>query len=223
MVTSVQNTTSATAAQTATAAASAANSQLGATQDRFLKLLVSQMKNQDPLNPLDNAQVTSQMAQLSTVSGIDKLNSTVQALSSSMLASQSLQAVSMIGHAVLVPGTQIDLVNGKANAAVDLSQPADSLGVKITDANGKVVRTLQLGAQNSGTAGVQWDGFTDSGDKAADGNYQFSATAVQGGKQSSASTLSYGMVNSVAQTQGGVTVNVGQLGEVSLTSIKQIL
>jgi flagellar basal-body rod modification protein FlgD len=181
------------------------------------------MKNQDPLNPLDNAQVTSQMAQLSTVSGIDKLNSTVQALSSSMLASQSLQAVSMIGHPVLVPGTQLDLANTKANAALDLTQPADSVSVKITDAAGKLVRTLQLGAQNSGTVGVQWDGNTDSGVTAVDGSYQFSATAVLGGVKSVATTLSYGMVNSVAQTQSGVTVNVGQLGDISLTSIKQIL
>ncbi len=221
MVTPVQNSTSSVATQAATAAAT--NSQLGATQDRFLKLLITQMKNQDPLNPMDNSQVTSQMAQLSTVSGIDKLNSTVQALSSSMLASQSLQAVSMIGHPVLVPGTQIDLANGKANAAIDLAQPVDSVSVNITDASGNVVRTLQLGSQNSGLAAVQWDGRTDSGIAAADGSYQFSAVSMLAGKQSDATTLSYGMVNSVAQTQSGVTVNVGQLGEVSLTSIKQIL
>ncbi|MEK7810526.1 MAG: flagellar hook assembly protein FlgD [Pseudomonadota bacterium] len=220
MVTPVQNNSSVAASQAANAASA---SQVGATQDRFLKLLVTQMKNQDPLNPLDNAQVTSQMAQLSTVSGIEKLNSTVQALSASMLASQSLQAVSMIGHAVLVPGTQIDLQNGKANAGVELVQPVDSVSVNITDASGNVVRTLQLGSQNSGLVQVQWDGRTDDGASAADGRYQFNAAAVLGGKQSDATTLSYGLVNSVAQTQSGVTVNVGQLGEVSLTTIKQIL
>ncbi len=221
MVTPVQNNTSSAATQAATVAAT--SSQMGATQDRFLKLLVTQMKNQDPLNPLDNAQVTSQMAQLSTVSGIDKLNSTVQALSASMLASQSLQAVSMIGHPVLVNGTQIDLVNGAGHAAVELAQAADSVKVTITDAAGSLVRTLQLGAQNSGLVGLQWDGLTDSGLQAPDGNYKFSAVGVLAGKQSDATTLSYGLVNSVAQTQGGVTVNVGQLGDVGLTSIKQIL
>lgn len=223
MVTSVQNNSSVAAAQAASAAAAATASQVGITQDRFLKLLVTQMKNQDPLNPLDNAQVTSQMAQLSTVSGIEKLNSTVEALSSSMLASQSLQAVSMIGHAVLVPGTQIDLQNGKANAGIELVQPADSVSVNITDTSGNVVRTLQLGSQNSGLVQVLWDGRTDDGVSAAEGKYQFNAEAVLGGKQSEASTLSYGLVNSVAQTQSGVTVNVGQLGEVSLTTIRQIL
>ncbi len=222
MLNSVQNTNSAASGVQAAASVSAA-AQTGATQDRFLKLLVTQMKNQDPLNPMDNAQVTSQMAQLSTVSGIDKLNSTVQALSSSMLAAQSLQAVSMIGHAVLAPGSQIALANGKAGAALELGQPMDSVTVSITDSAGNTVRTLQLGAQDSGLVPLQWDGRTDGGVAAADGIYQFSATALLGEVKSTPATLSYGLVNSVAQTQGGVTVNAGQLGDVSLSSIKQIL
>lgn len=221
MVTGVQNSTSSAAAQ-ATAASSAA-AEMGATQDRFLKLLVTQMQNQDPLNPMDNAQVTSQMAQLSTVTGIDKLNSTVESLSASMLASQSLSAVSMIGHPVLVAGTQIDLLNGQGDAAVELTQPVDNLKVSISDASGKVVRSLNLGAQKSGFANIQWDGRTDSGAMATDGKYSFSAESTLGGKKSDATTLSYGMVNSVAQSQNGVTVNVGQLGEISLNSIKKIL
>lgn len=221
MVTGVQNSTSTAAAQAA--AASSAAAEMGATQDRFLKLLVTQMQNQDPLNPMDNAQVTSQMAQLSTVSGIDKLNSTVQALSASMLASQSLSAVSMIGHPVLVAGTQIDMTNSQGIAAVELAQPVDGLTVTVKDASGNVVRTLEMGSQNSGLIDVQWDGRTDTGGTAADGSYTFSAVSSLGGKKSDATTLSYGMVNSVAQTQGGVTVNVGQMGEISLNSIKKIL
>ena len=218
MVTSVQGSTSTAASQATSNAA-----QIGATQDRFLKLLVTQMKNQDPLNPMDNAQVTSQMAQLSTVTGIDKLNSTVEALSASMLASQSLSAVSMIGHPVLVAGTQIDLANSQGDAAVELTQPVDNLMVSISDTSGNVVRTLNMGAQQSGLANIQWDGRTDTGSIATDGKYSFSAVSTLGGNKSDATTLSYGMVNGVAQSQGGVTVNVGQLGEVSLNSIKKIL
>ncbi|MDD4912276.1 MAG: flagellar hook assembly protein FlgD [Sideroxydans sp.] len=221
MVTSVSNSTSTTAAQAAAAAAN--TSQLGATQDRFLKLLVTQMKNQDPLNPLDNAQVTSQMAQLSTVSGIDKLNSTVQALSSSMLATQSLQAVSMIGHPVLVPGKEIGLVDGVADAAVNLAQPVDGVTVTVTDASGAVVRTLNLGSQDTGITTFQWDGMTDTGSTAPNGKYNFTATAKLGGQKVDATSLSYGLVNSVAQTQGGVKVNIGQLGDFGLDSIMKIL
>jgi flagellar basal-body rod modification protein FlgD len=221
MTTSVQSSTSSTAAQTA--AAAAATSQAGITQDRFLKLLVTQMKNQDPLNPMDNAQVTSQMAQLSTVSGIDKLNATVQALSASMASAQSLQAASMIGHAALVPGTQIDLFSGKSDAAVELTQPADKVTVTISDSKGNAVRTLQLGAQDAGVINFKWDGMDNTGAALADGAYKFSATAVLGGKSSTPTTLSYGLVSSVSLTSSGAMLNMGTLGEVGLDAVRQIL
>jgi flagellar basal-body rod modification protein FlgD len=193
------------------------------SQDRFLKLLVTQMRNQDPLNPLDNAEVTSQMAQLSTVSGIDKLNATLQALSSSMIASQSMQAASMIGHVVMVPGNGIELANAKGMAAVELTQPSDSVSVAISDAAGNVVRNLQLGSQSSGAVPFQWDGLDDAGQPLADGSYKFTATSQLGGVKSGAGTLSYGVVNSVMQGTQGATLIVGDIGEVSLASVKQIL
>jgi len=95
----VQNAMKSTSASSASTTGTAQG-----TEDRFLKLLVTQMKNQDPLNPLDNAQVTSQMAQLSTVTGIEKLNAALTTMSQSFASSQSLQAANMIGHGVLVPG-----------------------------------------------------------------------------------------------------------------------
>jgi flagellar basal-body rod modification protein FlgD len=164
------------------------------------------MKNQDPLNPMDNAQVTSQMAQLSTVTGIDKLNATVQALSASMASSQSLQAASMIGHAALVPGKEIDLLKGASDAAVELSQSADKVTVTISDSKGNAVRTLH----NNGTA-------------VADGSYTYTATAVLAGTSSSPTTLSYGLVNSVSLSSSGATLNMGTLGEVGLDAVRQIL
>jgi flagellar basal-body rod modification protein FlgD len=219
MTTAVTSSTSSTAAQTA----AAASSQAAIAQDRFLTLLVTQMKNQDPLNPMDNAQVTSQMAQLSTVSGIDKLNATVQALSASMASSQSLQASSMIGHAALVPGKQIDLLKGVSNGAVELSQPADKIAVTISDAKGNVVRTLQLGAQDAGVVGFSWDGKDDTGTAVADGSYSFKAAAELAGKSSSPTTLSYGLVNSVSLTSSGAMLNMGILGDVGLGDVRQIL
>jgi flagellar basal-body rod modification protein FlgD len=219
MTTAVTSSTSSTAAQTA----AAASSQAAIAQDRFLTLLVTQMKNQDPLNPMDNAQVTSQMAQLSTVSGIDKLNATVQALSASMASSQSLQASSMIGHAALVPGTQIDLLKGVSNGAVELSQPADKVAVTISDTKGNVVRTLQLGAQDTGVVGFSWDGKDDTGTAVADGSYSFKAAAVLAGTSSSPTTLSYGLVNSVSLTSSGAMLNMGTLGDVGLGDVRQIL
>jgi flagellar basal-body rod modification protein FlgD len=218
----VQSSTSTTAAQAA-AAASAATSQAGITQDRFLKLLITQMKNQDPLNPMDNAQVTSQMAQLSTVTGIDKLNATVQALSTSMASAQSLQAASMIGHAALVPGTQIDLLSSKSDAAVELTKPADKVTVTIKDASGNLVRTLQLGAQDAGVVNFKWDGTDNTGTVVTDGSYKFSATAVLAGKSSDPTTLSYGLVSSVSLNSGVAMLDMGSLGEVGLDAVRQIL
>ncbi len=219
MTTSVQSSTSSTVA----AATAAASSQLAATQDRFLTLLVTQLQNQDPLNPMDNSQVTSQMAQLSTVSGINQLNATVQALSASMTSAQSLQATSMIGHAVLVPGNQIAMAKGSSNAAVELSQPADKLTVTISDAKGNVVRTLQLGSQKAGIVDFQWDGKDDSGTTLADGTYNYAASAVLGSSTSTPTALTYGLVNSVSLTSGVAQLNVGNMGDIALDAVRRIL
>jgi len=222
-ITQTNNVTSATNA--ATAAAAATGSSAANTQDRFLKLLVTQMKNQDPLNPMDNAQVTSQMAQLSTVSGIDKLNVTLQALSDSMTTNQSLQASSMIGHGVLVPGNGIDLTNGSAFGGFELTQSADRLNITITDKAGALIRNIQLGAQPVGMGHWQWDGLDNSGAKVADGSYTFAVNADQTGTGTKTDVpgLQFGMVNSVSQGKQGVTLSVGQLDGIAMSQVKQIL
>lgn len=211
-------TAAATAASVSDAAGSSANS-----QDRFLKLLVTQMKNQDPLNPMDNAQVTSQMAQLSTVSGIDKVNSTLKALSDSMSAGQAMSATSMIGRGALVPGSTMDLNEGRAVAGLDLAQGADSVQVLIKDGANNVVKTLQLGAQKPGVVPLAWDGLNDAGDASPDGSYKISAEFVAAGKAAPATTLSFGMVAGVAPGAGTTKLDVGKLGAFNLSDIKQVL
>ena len=192
-------------------------------QDRFLKLLVTQMKNQDPLNPLDNAQVTSQLAQISTVGGIDKLNTTLQTMAASFATNQSLQAASMIGRGVIVPGSALKLENGVATGGVDLPQPVDQLIVTIKDGSGIAVHSKNLGPHPRGTVAFQWDGVTDSGAAAASGIYSFAVSAQQGGKNIDAGTLSFGLVNSISPGTQGVVLEVGGLGVVGLSEIKQIL
>lgn len=195
-----------------------------ASQDRFMTLLVTQMKNQDPLNPLDNAQLTSQLAQLSTVTGIDKLNSTVQAMMASTQSSQSLQAASMIGRAVLVPGTSTTLTDSKALFGVELTEPADALQVTITDAAGNTVRTLNLGAQAAGSQALSWDGSTNSGGVAPDGRYQLQVSALRGGQASSATALAFSEVNSISMTRQGVQLNLsGTVPSATLADVRQIL
>lgn len=206
----------------------ASKSAASEAQDRFMTMLVAQMQNQDPLNPLDNAQVTSQLAQLSTVTGVEKLNSTMEALMGSYQTSQTLQAASMIGHGVLTPGSGLQLAGSEEEGkvglmGVELSQPTDKLEVTIYDAAGKEVQKLNLGAQKAGVLPIAWDGKTAAGTDAPDGTYTFKVDAALGNERVNATSLQFGMVSSVTTGTQGVTLNVPGLGEVKFTDVRQIL
>ena len=192
-------------------------------QDRFLKLLVTQLKNQDPLNPMDNAQMTSQLAQMSTVSGIEKLNSTLSTLVNDLGTSQSMQAAGMIGKNVMVAGNQFALSKGAAYAGVNLSGAADEVTLKIMDSTGKVIQTQKLGEQEAGVFNVAWDGMTDAGTAAADGVYSFSVEATQGGNKVSAESLQIGTVFALVRSQSGFLLDLGTLGTVDFKNVQQIL
>ena len=127
------------------------------SEDRFLKLLVAQMQNQDPLNPMDNAQVTSQMAQIQSVNGLDKLNRSVEGLGSQFAQMSALQGASLVGRDVIVPGNRLvindeDLVQG----GFELNGPADSVKVEVLNAGGRVIDTIEIGAQSAGRHGFEW-------------------------------------------------------------------
>lgn len=191
-------------------------------QDRFMTLLVTQMKNQDPLNPMDNAQVTSQMAQLSTVTGIDKLNNTLESLISSVQTGQSYQASSMIGHNVLVPGNAVISSGTGGYFGVDLPIGADKLSVTIKDSAGSAIRTIALGAQDAGTLPLNWDGFADDGSVARTGNYKFEVTATTAGQNVAVEGLSYAQVMSISNNASGVKLNLSNLASVSTSEVKEI-
>lgn len=213
-------TVSAVSSSTATATQTSVQE----TEDRFLKLLVAQMKNQDPLNPMDNAEITSQMAQLSTVTELGKLNDAASAMSASYLAGQTLQAASLIGHGVMVPGDTLALSGGAAYGGVSTPQALDSLTVNVKDASGAVIYTAELGAQDAaGNIPFQWDGSTNGGGTAPDGSYSFEVTARQGGKDVAVTALAVGQVASVTLGTQGATLNVAGLGSVDLSQVKEIL
>ncbi|EGF33753.1 Flagellar basal-body rod modification protein FlgD [Oxalobacteraceae bacterium IMCC9480] len=204
-------------------ATASASSSASATQDRFMKLLVTQMKNQDPLNPLDNAQVTSQLAQLSTVSGIDKMNTTLESMIASQQSGSAVQAAGMIGHGVLAPGKQMALASGNAVFGVDLAASAEKVKVTVRDVNGVAVHTIDLGAKDAGTLALAWDGVKDDGSKAADGTYTFDVAASAGTAPVSATALAFGQVSSVSTSATGVKLNVTNLGAIGMTDVRQIL
>lgn len=194
-------------------------------QTRFLKLLTEQLKNQDPLNPMDNAQMTSQMAQINTVSGIDKLNTTLTALLDQSQSSDSLQAAALVGKGVMVDGSGLALSSSKAYGGFELSSPADKVTVTIKDSNGVEMRKLELGAFDAaGVYNFAWDGATNNGTVAADGKYTISVAATRGGSDVKPTALQLTTVNSVLRSSAGsVSLDVGSGGTVGLSDIKQIL
>ena len=203
-------------------AAAASKSSTTDTQNRFLSLLVAQMKNQDPLNPLDNAQVTSQMAQLSTVQGIETMNTNLKALAASLGSNQMSQAASLIGRSVLVPGNTVSPGQLQDVMGFELARPAETVTVSIKDAAGAVVRKLDLGSRDAGVNAVAWDGLTDSGTAAPAGQYSFQVDAAQGGQAVNSTALKLGTVNSVSQNAQGVQLNLAGSTSVGYADIRQI-
>lgn len=198
-------------------------------QNRFLTLLVAQMKSQDPLNPLDNSEVTSQLAQLSTVSGIENLNTTMQTLMGSYQASQNLQATSLIGHGILAEGNKTTFSDGIAGMGVDLAGVADHVVVDIYDATGVKVDSMDLGEVGAGVNSFSWDGVIgkdadDKDVKAPDGTYTFKVSATNKGEKVDVSTLQFGMVGSVSFGAGGsILLGVPGMGDVKFGDVKQVL
>lgn len=208
------------------------NSLMGDTEDRFLTLLVTQLRNQDPLNPMDNAEVTSQIAQLSTVNGINQLNNTLLALSGQMDVSQSMQAANLIGKSVLVPGSKVALgshpddptLKEATPFGVDLITPAANVVVTILDAGGQAVRQIELGPQAPGVIDVGWDGLGNGGSPLNDGAYNIQVAAMDSeGKAVPAEALTYGQVSSVAYSSSGLRINLGLAGDYSLLDVRKIM
>lgn len=193
------------------------------SQDRFLKLLVTQLQNQDPLNPMDNAQMTSQLAQISTVDGIEKLNATLQMILNGSNESQAMQAAALVGHGVMVPGSSLMLEDGFALGGVELAEPADRVSVVIRDGSGLAVKTLELGGLDAGSRIFSWDGTDDAGTQAAAGTYSIAVSAQRGEDKVGATALQMGVVSSVARTGQGVSLNVGALGAFSMADVREIL
>lgn len=192
-------------------------------ENRFLTLLTTQLKNQDPLSPMENAELTSQLAQISTVNGVEKLNATLQTLLSGMTETQAMQAASLVNRGVLVPGNAMVLGEQGGIGGLELTTAADEVTVTIKDSNGLVMRTLNLGEQESGVHPFVWDGVTDSGEAAAVGNYTYSVSAKRGTESSEATALAYGLVQAVTRNGSTLSLDVGTLGAFTMTDVKQIL
>ncbi len=145
--------------------------------ERFLKLLVTQLQNQDPMNPVDNAQMTSQMAQISTVSGIEKLNTTVERLNGQFVQMQAVQGAGLVGKDVLIQGDRMSVVDGTAVASFELASPASRVKVEVLSPAGRLVDTINLATTGAGRHDVAWAAGQDLPDVAS---YRFRITAMTG-------------------------------------------
>jgi flagellar basal-body rod modification protein FlgD len=198
------------------------NSLKGA-EDRFLKMLVTQIRNQDPLNPMEQAEMTSQLAQLNMASGIEKLNASISALVGSYEESQTMQAAAMIGKHVLVEGNSLDLTSAGGVAGYELAAPADKLKVTIKDGNGLIMRTLEMSDAEAGTGNFFWDGKTDAGVAAVAGKYSFEVEATQGEDTVGSLALTVGTVNAVTRSNTGYELDLGELGGFQFADVRQII
>lgn len=200
-----------------TSASTAAASDAG-SQDRFLKLLVTQLQNQDPLSPMDNAQLTSQIAQINTVTGIATLNTSVQGLSSQFLQMQTLQGASLVGKNVIVPGNKVDIANGVGQGGFELTTPADAVKVEVLSPAGQVIDTLNMGAQSSGVHGFDWA----SGGYDNTSNLSFRVTASSGSTPLSATALMRDTVNAVSASGSSLQLELARAGTVDYGTVKAI-
>lgn len=196
------------------------NTDPAAAQDRFLKLLVAQLNNQDPMNPMDNAQMTSQMAQINTVTGIQQLNKTMESMAGQFTAMQVLQGTQMIGRTVLTEGNTLGVGKEKSyTAAFDLEGPAADVKVQITTASGELVDTVELGSGTAGRNYFTWDGSKYTGDAS---QLRYTVQATNADTVVASTTLSPHAVLATGTTDGKLTLELDDGTNVAYASVKAV-
>ncbi len=197
-------------------------------QDQFLTLLVAQLQNQDPTSPMDNAQLTSQMAQISTVSGIEKLNSTVESVTGQFASMQMLQGASMIGRTVLSEGNQLGLAATQnedgstklsGTAAFDLDATASNVTITVTTPSGQLVDTIEMGSAAAGRNYFTWDGSNYTG---SDMDLRFKVNATNGSANVNSTALSPNAVVATSISNGSLMLELANGSSVNYNSVKAV-
>ena len=195
------------------------------TQEDFLSLLTTQLAYQDPTKPVDNAEMVSQMAQISTVDGITSLNSAVSDLSTVVTSSQALMASSLVGQKVLLPSSTGYMESGGGiSGVIATGEGASDLTISIKNSSGAVVYQTTVSGDQSGNVAFNWDGKDSNGNALAEGKYTVSATGLVDGKSQSLSGLVYGKVNSVTlgSSSTSTALNINGLGSIELGNILEV-
>ena len=189
----------------------------------FLELMIAQIKNQDPLEPAKNEAFIAQLAQFSSVEGIQNLNESMDSLVGSMRAGMTMDAAALVGRNVLAPSNQALLnSNGGISGTINIDEPTTDLRLEVRDGSGAVVKRFELGPQSESELRFDWDGTTEAGEPASQGIYSLSAyTEVDGARSEYAINLPQQVV-SVSIEEGGLIANLVSGDSVSAAQIKEI-
>jgi flagellar basal-body rod modification protein FlgD len=190
----------------------------------FLKLMVTQLNNQDPFKPMENGEFLGQIAQFGSVTGLEELNKNFESLAASITSNQALQAGSLVGRQVLAPvETGLMMPGGSLRGQVELAQSSPQVTMRITDAVGQLVREVPLGTAPAGPMEFAWDGSNDAGGYAPPGRYTVRIEAIQNDRTVDLQTQLYATVESVnMNSRDGLTLNLEGLGPIAFNNVKQI-
>lgn len=191
----------------------------------FLTLMTTQLKNQDPMKPLDGTQFVAQLAQFGAVSGIQQMQGSIESLATSLRSTQVLNGTSLVGHDVMAQADSFSYTEGVGvTGEVDVPAGAATLQIRITDSSGALVREISS-VPTTGINPFAWDGMRADGTVAASGEYNIEAIAANGDQNASLELLMAGRVSSVTiDSQGtGLTLNTGALGSISMNNIRRVM
>ena len=193
-------------------------------KNEFMKLMIAQMENQNPLEPQDNGAFISQLAEFSSLEEMQKISGSVNNFSTQFQSSQALQASAMVGRTVLVPATTSPLSNaGTISGIVDLEKSTSALQISIYNGSGELVNQFDLGQQPAGTVPFLWDGTNSKGEQMPFDDYTIKAQASRSGNSEQATTLLSANVNSVSIAQGGgISLNLSGMGSIPLEQVREI-
>jgi flagellar basal-body rod modification protein FlgD len=224
-MTTVSDPINSLASPATTAAVTNASTRNTLDQKTFLKLMITQFKNQDPTKPQDPTAFLGQLAQFSTVSGIQDMQASISTLSSALLSQSVLGGASLVGRDVLAPASSIAMnANEGVYGALDVPEGASNIDMVIKDSVGQTIRHYSVPA-SAGLTNFAWDGVGDGGTAAASGRYSISATANIGGKSQSVPVLLDSQVTSVTidPKSNGLMLNTSGLGSISLNSVRRVM
>ena len=194
-------------------------------KNEFLELLVTQLNNQNPLEPQENGEFIAQLAQFSTVEGVEKLNSSMETMLSGYQSSQALQASSLVGRKVIVPSDKAVVDTSETfKASLVLPTSSSNVSVNVYDSAGTVVNRINMGQQEAGNVSFMWDGKDSSGKTLPPGTYKFEAQATFQGETKGLYTLLPANVDSVTLGQNGgeLMLNLAGVGSIALSQVQVI-